>query len=111
MPCAPSAIDFVHDGGRVQQRLRRNAADVEADAAERRVALDQHGLHAEIGAAECGGVAARARAEHQHLAFDVDVAGVSGRRRVGAGAAAAAPAPSARPGAAGCGAARTRRSA
>ncbi len=77
-----SAVDFVHHGRRVQQRLRRNAADVEAHAAERRVALDQHRLHAEVGAAERGGVAARARAEHQHLAFDVGLAGDSCRRPV-----------------------------
>ena len=62
---------FVHHGGDVQQRLRRNAADVQAHAAERRVALDQHGLHAEVGRAEGGRVAAGAGAEHQHLALDV----------------------------------------
>ena len=42
----------------MQQRLRRNAADVEADAAERGVALDDHRVEAEIGGAERGGVAA-----------------------------------------------------
>ena len=54
-------LRLVHDGRDVQQRLRRNAADVEAHAAERRVALDQHRLHAEVGGAERRGVAARAR--------------------------------------------------
>ncbi len=44
----------------VQQRLRRDAADVQAHAAERRVALDEHRLHAEVGGAERGGIAARA---------------------------------------------------
>ena len=33
-PCARIVARFVDDLGRVQQRLRRNAADVEADAAE-----------------------------------------------------------------------------
>ena len=87
-----SAFDFVHHGGDVQQRLRRNAADVEAHAAERRVALDEHRLHAEIGGAERGGVAAGAGAEHEHLAFDVGAcrcsaarcAACSARRRGGA---------------------------
>ena len=45
--------------GDVQQRLGRDAADVEADAAERLVALDQHDVEAEVGGPERGGVAAR----------------------------------------------------
>ena len=45
----------------VQQRLRRDAADVQADAAERRVALDEHDALAEICGAKRRGVAARAR--------------------------------------------------
>ncbi len=69
-------LRLVHHAGDVQQRLRRNAADVEAHAAERRVALDQHRLHAEIGGAERGAVAARSGAEHEHPAFDVGLAGV-----------------------------------
>src|SRR5213592_821990 len=32
----------VHDGRGMQERLRGNAADVEAHAAQRRIALDQH---------------------------------------------------------------------
>jgi hypothetical protein len=35
----------------VQHRLRRDAADVEADAAERRVALDEDDLESEVGGA------------------------------------------------------------
>ena len=58
---------------RVQQRLRRNAADIQADTAERRPALDQRYLHAEIGGTEGCGIAARAGTEHD----DVEV--VSGR--------------------------------
>ena len=66
MPCSASAFVSSIDRRDVQQRLRRDAADVETYAAERRVALDQHRLHAEIGGAERGAVAAgpgsRARA-------------------------------------------------
>ena len=47
------------------------------------IALDQHGLHAEVGGAERGRVAARAGAEHEHVALEVGAAGV------GAGAAQA----------------------
>ena len=62
----------------VQQRLGGDAADVEADAAEALVALDEHGLQAEVGGAEGGGVAARARADHDHVGA-VAVAAVVGR--------------------------------
>ena len=55
-----------HLGG-VQQRLGRDAADIEADAAQGRPALDQHHLPAEVGGAEGRGVAAGAGAQHQHL--------------------------------------------
>ena len=51
MPCDASAR-AVHDRRRVQQRLGRNAAHVQAYAAERRIALDQHRPHAEVGGAE-----------------------------------------------------------
>ena len=63
-------LGFVHHGGDVQQRLRRDAADVEANASQRRVPFDQHGLEPEVGGAECGAVATGPRAQHQHLAFD-----------------------------------------
>ncbi|MNR38164.1 hypothetical protein D3C85_1562430 [compost metagenome] len=41
-------LGFVDHGRVVQQRLRRDAAHVQADAAERAVAFHQHGVHAEI---------------------------------------------------------------
>ena len=47
-------LDLVDHGRRMQQRLARDAADIETHASERIVALDQHGLHAEIGGAEGG---------------------------------------------------------
>jgi hypothetical protein len=74
-------LDLVHHHRHVQQRLRRDAAHVEADAAERGVALDQHHLHAEVGGAERGRIAAGAAAEHEQVALDVGAAGV--RRRDG----------------------------
>ena len=92
-------LRLVHYRGDVQQRLRRNAADVEAYAAERRVALDQHRLHAEVGGAKRGAVAAGAGAQHEHLALDVGLAGVArgaGNGAAGAGGAAALLRPGAR---------------
>src|SRR3546814_18819997 len=59
---------------RVQQRLGGNAADVEADAAELRVALDQDGVQTQVRGAERGGVAAGAGAEDDDGAFDVGLA-------------------------------------
>ncbi len=76
-------LGLFHHCGDVQQRLGRNAADVEADAAERRVALDDHRFHAEVGGAEGGGVAAGAGAENEHLALHVGRTAMpgGGRRR------------------------------
>ena len=73
-----------HLGG-VQQRLGRDAADIEADPAQRRPALDQHHLAAEVGGAEGGGVAAGAGAQHQHLGVEVALAGAGGLGRRGGG--------------------------
>jgi hypothetical protein len=63
---------------RVQQRLARNAAHVQAHAAEGGIALDEHGLHAEVGAAEGRGVATGAGTENQHFALDIRLAAVGG---------------------------------
>ena len=52
----------------VQQRLGGDAADVQAHAAERLVALDQHRLQPEVGGAEGRRVAAGTGADHDHLA-------------------------------------------
>ena len=51
----------------VQERLRRDAADIEADAAELRPAVHQRDGQAEIGRAECSGVAARSCADDEEL--------------------------------------------
>ena len=53
--------------GRVQQRLRRNAADIEADASERRALVDQNDLLAEVGGPERGGITAGTRADDEDL--------------------------------------------
>src|SRR6185295_8118247 len=47
-----------------------DAADVEAYAAERAVALDERRAHPEIRRTEGCGVAARPRTEHEHFAVD-----------------------------------------
>ena len=86
-PVLGERLRLVHHGRDVQQRLRRNAADVEAHAAQRAVALDQHGLHAEVRGAKRGAVAARTGAENEHPAFDVDLPGVGRGTRNRAGRA------------------------
>ena len=87
---ARPALRLVDDDGDVQQRLRRDAADVQADAAERRIAFDDHRLQAEVGRAESRRVAARAGAEHQHFAVDVGLPVSCGARHRRGGAAAGA---------------------
>ncbi len=74
------------DPGGVEERLRRDAANVQADPAQRRVALDEHCLLPEVGSTERGGVAARSRTEHDDFARDVgrpagNAAPVGGRGR------------------------------
>ena len=53
-------VHQVPDFGRAQQRLGRNAAPVEADAAQP-VALDHRGLQAQLRAADGADIAARSR--------------------------------------------------
>ena len=57
-------IGLVHQSSHVQQGLRRNAADVEADAAGVLALIDQSHLHAEIGGKKCGGVSTGTAANH-----------------------------------------------
>ena len=59
-----------HPGG-VEQRLGRNAADVQAHAAEIRGRFDQHDLAAQVGGAEGRGVAARSGAQDQDFGVDI----------------------------------------
>ena len=90
---------LVHDRRDMQQRFRRDAADVQADAAQRRVTLHQDDLLSQVRCAKRCRVAARPRAEHQHIALDVGRTVKAGglrcrrrsrcRRRRGVGADAA----------------------
>ena len=54
--------------GAVQERLGRDAADVEADAAQL-FALHQHDLRAQLGRAQRRDIAARAAADHGNICF------------------------------------------
>ena len=56
---------------RLEQRLARNAADVHARAAERRVTLHAHGGEAELRGANRGDVAAGATADDQDIRFEI----------------------------------------
>ena len=67
---------FLDDLRSVQQRLGRNAADVETHTAELRPALDQRDLHAEVGSAKRSCVTAGTGAEHD----DFEVVGRAGGR-------------------------------
>ena len=80
----PSVAEFLGLGehlGDVQQRLGRDAADVQAHAAELLAPVDQRDGQAEVGGAERRRVAARTGAEHGDLDLDVGVVGDAGRRR------------------------------
>ena len=63
-------LRVLHDLERVrvlEQRLRGDAAPIEARAAERRLALDHGHVQAELGGADRGDVAAGARADNQDV--------------------------------------------
>src|SRR5262249_57742836 len=68
------SLRFDDDLGEVQERLRRDAADVQAHAAEALVALDERHAEPEVGRAERRGVAARPGAEHRDVDAQVRVA-------------------------------------
>ena len=59
-------VHEVEDLGRAQQRLGRDAAPVEADAAQM-LALDEAGLHPELGRTDGGDVAAGAPADDDEV--------------------------------------------
>ena len=62
----PCAGLLEHLGG-IEQRLRRDAADVEASAAERLALFDHGDLHAELGRADRADVAGGAGADHDDI--------------------------------------------
>ncbi len=66
-------LGFGDDLGRVQQSLGWNTADIQTNAAQRGIALDQHHLLAQIGSAESGGVAAGAGAEDDYFGMQIGV--------------------------------------
>src|SRR3546814_488614 len=69
-------LDVAVDLGRAQQRLGRDAAPVQADAAEL-VALDDGGLEAQLGRADRRGIAAGAGAEDDDVETGVAHVGSS----------------------------------
>src|SRR5690606_25459907 len=58
---------FVQDRNTVQQCLGRNAADIQADAAQCRVALNEHDLEPKVRRAEGGRVPAGTRPQDHHI--------------------------------------------
>ena len=72
-------LRILDHAGRMQQRLGRDAADVQAHAAQRRPALDQRDRKAQVRGAKRRRVTARAGAEHD----EVEIVGMS--RRCGRG--------------------------
>ena len=68
-------LRILDDPRGVQQRLGRDAADIEADAAERREALDQCDAQAKVGGAECGRIASRTGAQHDEVELEAVLAG------------------------------------
>src|SRR5207237_9986977 len=65
-------LGILDDLGGVQERFRRNAADVEAQAAELLPALDERHLEPEICRSERRRVAPRSGAQHQELRAAVE---------------------------------------
>ena len=66
----------VHDLGDMQQRFRRDTADVEANSAERVPALHQRRLQTKIGRPKRGCVPARPGPQYQQAGRDIDFSGV-----------------------------------
>jgi len=58
---------LVEQFGRVEQRLGRNAADIEAGAAERLAAFRTGGLQPQLGGADCRDITARTGTDHQDV--------------------------------------------
>ena len=67
MPHSDDAFDGVHHRGRLQQRLRRDAAAEQAGAAEAIVALDDRDALAQLRGTQGGGVPAGPGADHDYV--------------------------------------------
>ncbi len=63
----------IDDLGGMQKRLRRDAANIQADTAQDRVAFDENDLQAQVGGAKCGRVTAGSGANDDELRFVVRV--------------------------------------
>ena len=74
-------LGFLDHAGGMQQRLGRNAADIEADAAELRPAVDERDGKAEVRRAKRRRVTAGSRSDHEQLRRDVGGRLGSGRFR------------------------------
>jgi hypothetical protein len=69
-PVVAHLLGFRDHPGGVQQGLRWNAADVQADAAQTRIALDQDRFLPQVSGTECRRVAAWTRSQDEDLCMD-----------------------------------------
>ena len=74
---------FINHGSIVQQRFRRDAAHVQAHAAQGAVLLDDGGFQAFVGCGKCGGITAGAAAQYHHVVFGIGRTGKLCRLRCG----------------------------
>src|SRR5207249_2825711 len=74
--CVARLIQKLRD---VQQRLRWNAAAIDADAARVRLGIDERGREAEIGSEKRSGVSARTAADDDELSGNHKRSGGPGR--------------------------------
>ncbi len=84
MPCSAISLVSAITLAACSNAFDGNAADVEADAAQRFIAFHQHRLLAEIGGPESRAVSTGAGAQHHHLGVNVAF-GRGLRRRLGGG--------------------------
>ena len=56
---------------RMQQRLRRNAADIETCAAKRAAFIDAGGFKTKLGSPDCGDIAARTRTDNDQVEMGI----------------------------------------
>ncbi len=83
-PMRAHRLGVIDDLCDMQERLGRDAADVEAHAAKRCARVDQNDILPEIGGAEGGGVAARAGPQNQDIGLEIGLpAGIGGGLRRG----------------------------
>ena len=60
-------MGFVEMVGGIQERLGRDAANVQAGAAQGLATLNHSGFQAQLGAADGADIATRAGADHDHI--------------------------------------------